>query len=308
MENNINGKYTEYKTIGLNFDTPEQPKAKKVIAYVRVSTDAQSHEDKFGLDEQKEIIQQYCDINNMEIVHWYIDTISGTQEFRPELDKILYDDISNPPVEAVVVAKSDRMARDIKLYFYYMMLLEKRNIQLLSATEEVVGAETGLGNIYQALILFVAEMERENIKKRTSGGRRQKAKQGGYAGGKPPYGYKVHNSRLVIDKKEAEVVIKMFRLRAKGKPYEEIVERINYDGYKTRGNKGFTYSTVYSIITNENTYKGMYKYGSMKEWVQGQHEPILTEEILEDLERLQEYHELLRSKPKQVVRMVRREM
>ena len=51
-------------------------------------------------------------------------------------NKILYDeDISNPPFEAVIAFKSDRVARDTKLYFYYLYVLEKRNIKLLSTQE-----------------------------------------------------------------------------------------------------------------------------------------------------------------------------
>ena len=62
------------------------------------------------------------------------------------------------------------------------MLLEKRGMKLISATEEVVNDDTGLGNVYKALMLFVAEQERNNITKRTSGGRAVKSANGGYSG------------------------------------------------------------------------------------------------------------------------------
>lgn len=109
---------------------------KNVVAYCRVSTDGQVGDDKFGIDSQKEQIVDYCARNDMQISAWYIDEgISGAKEERPEFDKILFseDSVENPPIEAVVVAKSDRVARDINIYYYYKMLLRKKDVQTLSA-------------------------------------------------------------------------------------------------------------------------------------------------------------------------------
>ena len=187
---------------------------KNVVAYCRVSTDGQTGEGKFGIDAQKEQIMDYCSRNDMQISAWYIDEgVSGVKESRPMLDALLYGDIKNPPVDAVVVAKSDRIARDIKLYYYFMMLFEKKGMQLISATEEVVNDDTGLGNVYRSLMLFVAEQERKNITRRTSGGRAIKAARGGYSGGRPPYGYKPIGGVLTIVDSEAEVVRKIFEMK-----------------------------------------------------------------------------------------------
>lgn len=90
---------------------------KNAVGYVRVSTEGQVGDDKFGIDSQKQSILLYANDHGYNIVRWYIDEgVSGVKENRPELDKILYeDDVTNPPYEAVIVAKSDRMARDVKL-------------------------------------------------------------------------------------------------------------------------------------------------------------------------------------------------
>ena len=250
-----------------------------VVGYCRVSTDGQIGEDKFGIENQKTIIMGYCAAHDMQISDWYIDEgESGVKESRPALDSLLFGEVRNPPVKAVVVAKSDRIAREIKLYFYYMMLLEKKNIHLISATEEVVNDDTGLGNVYKSLMLFVAEQERQNITKRTSGGRREKAKSGGYSGGKAPMGYKVSNGELVIDEKEAEVVRFIFERKLSGKTMLSTVQALNDAGYQTRGGRPFVISTVQSIWNNEPTYRGMYRYGKNGEWVKGKHEPILKED------------------------------
>ena len=249
-----------------------------VVAYCRVSTDGQTGDDKFGIDAQKEIVMAYCAAHDMQISEWYIDEgESGAKESRPALDSLLFGEIKNPPVKAVVVPKSDRVARDIKLYFYYMMLLEKKGIHLISATEEVVNDDTGLGNVYKALMLFVAEQERMNITKRTSGGRAMKASRGGYSGGRPPYGYKTVNGCLVVVKEEAEIVRRIFEMKDSGSTYVEICDILNGEGKTNRSGTKFSPSTLQIILGNRQLYQGMYKYGKGSDWRPGAHEPILSD-------------------------------
>lgn len=250
---------------------------KNVVAYCRVSTDGQVGEDKFGIEAQKEQIMEYCHRNDMQISAWYIDEgISGAKEERPEFDKILFAEgkVDNPPIEAVVVAKSDRIARDINIYYYYKMLLRKKEVQLISISEDF-GQFGVFSNMLEAFTLCVAEMERQNITKRTSSGRAIKASKGGYSGGRPPYGYRSHNGVLTIVEDEADIVREVFTLKASGYTYKQIVDKLNADGRKARSGSLWAISTLQVILGNENLYKGFYRYGKSGEWVKGVHEPIL---------------------------------
>lgn len=139
---------------------------KQAIGYVRVSTEEQSADDKYGIEVQKQAILSYSQENGYEIVCWLTDTISGAKDNRPELDKILYQPDQLPHHDAVIVFKNDRVARDTKLYFYYFYTLEKRNVALLS-TEEHFSEGDDFANIYRSLLMFVAEQERKNIALRT---------------------------------------------------------------------------------------------------------------------------------------------
>lgn len=248
---------------------------KNAIGYVRVSTQAQAKDDKFGIDSQKQAILLYANDHGYNIVQWKIDTESGAKDDRPAFNEILYgDDISNPPFEAVIVFKNDRVARDMKLYFYYLYSLEKRNIKLIS-TKEDFGEGSEFANIYRALLQYVAEQERKNIATRTGKGRSIKAQCGGYSGGRVPYGYFVQNGVLVINEQERPVVELIFSERKKNTPLIAIVEIIEEKGYKTRKGRRFQTSTIQSVIKNKPFYEGMYKYGDMN-WVKGIHEPILN--------------------------------
>lgn len=248
----------------------------KAVAYIRVSTDGQVGEDKFGIDAQKEQISKYAGENGYEITHWYIDEgISGVKDDRPELNKILYDEVDNPPTSAVIVAKSDRIARDIKLYFYYLYTLEKRNIKLISVCEQF-DDDNGLSGIYRSIMLFVAEQERRNIALRTSGGRRIKAKAGGYSGGRAAYGYKVEGGRLIVNEEERPIVVAVFKMLEVGNTLWDICEKLQAMGYHTRNGKMFKPTNISNIRDNRKLYEGYYKYGDMEDYVKGVHEPILS--------------------------------
>lgn len=245
-----------------------------VIAYRRVSTDGQCADDKFGLEVQRQQIMEYCAKHDMNIVKWVTDEGESGAKEREGFDEIVYGDVSNPPYEAVVVAKSDRVARDINIYYYYKMLLIKKDIKLISIAEDF-GQFGVFASMLEAFTLCVAEMERENITKRTSSGRKAKASKGGYSGGRAPMGYKVQDKKLVINPEEAEIVTFIFERKFAGKTMLSTVDALNEAGYKTRNGKAFVISTVQSIWNNERTYRGEYKYGEDGEWVQGEHEPIL---------------------------------
>lgn len=245
-----------------------------VIAYTRVSTDGQCADDKFGLDAQKKQIIEYCKKHDMTIVQWFSDEGESGAKYRPGFDDIVYGDVSNPPYEAVVVAKSDRVARDINIYYYYKASLLKKNINLISIAEDF-GQFGVFSNMLESFVLCMAEMERENINKRTSGGRKIKAAQGGYSGGRAPMGYRVQDKKLVINPDEAEVVRFIFERKFNGETMLGTVDALNKAGFKTRNGKPFVISTVQSIWNNERTYRGEYRYGKDGEWVKGQHEPIL---------------------------------
>lgn len=252
---------------------------KRAVGYIRVSTDAQASEDRFGIEAQKEQIMDYARRNDYEILEWFIDEgVSGVKESRPAFDRILYGDVENPPVEYVIVAKSDRIARDIKLYFYYKQVLYQKNIKLISVSEDF-GEMGAFAGILEAFVLFVAEQERINITRRTSAGRAVKAIKGGYAGGQPPYGYKVENKQLVIVPEEAEAVRDIFKMHEEGYTLQQIADEMNRRGLKTHRGGIFRTSTIQTILNNRKTYEGYYKYGN-SDWVVGQHTPILGKDAI----------------------------
>jgi site-specific DNA recombinase len=255
---------------------------RNVVAYIRVSTDGQLGDDKFGLDVQREQITNYCKDNDMNILRWYSDEGESGAKYRPGFDEIVYGEVSNPPIEAVVVAKSDRVARDINIYFCYQGMLIRKNIELISICEDF-GQFGVFADMLKAFTLTCAEIERDNINKRTSAGRSVKANRGGYSGGRTPFGYKAENHQLVIVPGDADIVRDIFRMKDEcGTTYKGICDSLNGHGKTNRSGTSFSISTVQTIYENKKVYQGFYKYGKRSEWVKGVHEPILKEGDIND--------------------------
>lgn len=257
---------------------------KRAVAYCRVSTAGQVGDDKFGIDAQREMITDYCKANAIEIADWYIDEgISGAEKRRPALDRLLEGEVTNPPVQYVIVAKTDRLARDINLYYAFKSRLADMDLEIISVKEDWSAQDKLTAMILENFMAVVAEIEKENIRVRMMGGRRQKAKRGGYSGGRAPMGYRVEDGGLVVNEDEAPAVRFLFDRKHSGCTMLSTVDALNDAGFRTRNGKPFVISTVQSIWNNEPLYRGMYRYGRGKDkkdipWVQGVHEPILKED------------------------------
>lgn len=256
---------------------------KKVVGYCRVSTDGQVGEDKFGIEAQKDEIIKYCNDNDLELVRWYIEeAVCGADDdrHRPELGKILNGAVQNPPIEAVVVAKNDRLSRTLENFFGFKYMLRRNGIDLISVAEDF-GSAGIYKPVYEAISAAFAELERTFITMRMSGGRNTKAAKGGYSGGKVPYGYKAEkgSKKMSVCDEEVPLVRRIFYLREREKKTMlEICSALKAEGFKTRKGGDFQISTIQYILGNRKTYEGKYKYGKNGEWVEGQHEAILEGE------------------------------
>jgi site-specific DNA recombinase len=112
---------------------------------------------------------------------------------------------------------------------------------------------------------------------RLSSGRKTKARQGGYAGGKAPIGYKAErgDKTLTLDEEKASTVKRVFELRdAKpDAPLKKIADMLNAEGYTTKEGKPFHPMQVKRISDRKALYQGTYKYSGVE--AEGQHQTIL---------------------------------
>ena len=246
---------------------------KKACVYTRVSIDAQGEDGKVSLPEQERMAKACIESKGWQYVRTYEDNgYSGRTTDRPALQQML-SDIKNGEVEAVIIYKLDRLSRKQRdtLSIIEDFLL-KNNVDLVSLNE-TLDTSTPWGRAMIGVLSSFNQLESENIAMRTAMGRYATAREGGYAGGKPPLGYRAVEGHLVIVPEEAEIVRLVYSLRAEGKTLHAITDELNKKGYRSKKGNEFKHSAIQTILNNEDTYRGNYKYG--KESCENTHEPIL---------------------------------
>ena len=72
----------------------------------------------------------------------------------------------------------------------------------------------------------------------------------------------------------------VFEMKNGGSTYQQIVDTLNENGYVNRSGSKWSISSIQVILGNEKTYRGYYKYGKNGDWVEGEHQPILTDETI----------------------------
>jgi len=127
------------------------------------------------------------------------------------------------------------------------------------------------------MVAAFAEFEKSLITSRLSSGRKTKARQGGYSGGKAPIGYKAERGHkaLILDEKKATVVRRVFELRA-AKPdasLQNIADILNWEGLTTKEGQQFHAMQVKRILDRRDIYEGGYRYSGIA--ARGKHQPIL---------------------------------
>jgi len=297
--------------------TPEtkQPDKKKLRAclYGRVSTDEQNREGHYGLQIQIERGIAFCESQEytLEERHIYKDDISGGLpiEKRPEL-KRLFEAAQLKEFDVVVVYKTDRMARNLRILVNAIHELERLGIAFRSVTEPF-DTSTSFGKTTFNLFGTFAELEKEMIKERTMGGKLRAAKAGKWATGIPPYGYRVDKKtrKLVLIPEETKVVQQIYKWLVDDKlSLHEIERRINKlkipPPYSTKIKVRTTYNywyarTIGRIATNQ-VYTGHFVYRKYRrpfgnlsslideskhrpkeDWVEIETPPVISPEMFE---------------------------
>lgn len=260
----------------------------KVALYPRVS----SHEqvEGYSIGEQIERLTKYCEAMDWEIYKIYTDPgYSGGNTDRPGLQEMLKD-VRAGKVDKVVVYKLDRLSRSQK---DTMLLIEDEflahDVDFVSMSENF-DTSTSFGRAMIGILAVFAQLERENIKERTTIGKEARAKEGKWGGGSSePIGYDYNSTTelLEINEYEKMQILEAVELFLKGTPLRTICNIFHSKGYTYRGRSGkineWEPKRLKYVFANK-LYIGYIKYRG--EWYQADHEPILDVETFEKVQRL----------------------
>lgn len=245
---------------------------KKACIYTRVSTEKQDIEG-YSLEEQEARCKGAITAQGWEYVGTFSDPgISGKTMERPGLKKMLHS-IDAGEIDAVVVLKLDRLSRSQK---DTLTIIEDtfiaKNITFVSVTE-TLDTSTPWGRAMIGILASFGQLERENIVQRTTMGRNAKAAQGGYAGGRPPYGYRAMGGDLAVNEKEAENVRRIFKMSEEGMSLRRIADILTEEEAANGSDTHIAFSSVRKILNNKDFYQGNWKYGEV--YIKNHHEAIL---------------------------------
>jgi DNA invertase Pin-like site-specific DNA recombinase len=247
----------------------------KAAGYLRVSGEGQIGEDKYGLAAQREAVETYAKAQGYEVAEWYVDeAISGATLDRPELTRLLND--AGGKFAFVIVAKMDRIARDLMAQLWIEKELLRGNVELISVAEPFRGQDPA-NVLFRQVIGAFAQFERARIAERMAGGRKQKARGGGYAGGGAPIGYTAEKGAKVLslDAEKAETVRRLFELREEcpGASLEALAGMMNAEGLTTAQGAIWRKAQVKRVLDRRDFYAGTYTYAGIK--AEGKHEAIV---------------------------------
>ncbi|MBR5155318.1 MAG: recombinase family protein [Clostridia bacterium] len=237
--------------------------------YIRVSTDAQ-REEGYSIDAQKEMLTAYCVSKGIKNYDYYIDGgFSGSNIERPELKRLI-DDIKNDKVSCVIVYKLDRLSRSQKDTLYLIEdVFNPKGVDFVSLNESM-DTSTPLGRLMLGILSAFAQLERENIRERTSMGMKERVKNGYWmGGGRVPFGYDYDSEKgILVPNKDAETVRKVYDLYLNGYSTNAIARML-----------GLSYERLARQILTRKTNAGFIIYKG--EEFLGRHQPIVSPETYE---------------------------
>lgn len=269
----------------------------RVAAYARVSTDSEEQQTSYysQLTHYETMIKQN---KNWEFVGVYADEgISGTQTKKRDNFNRMIQDALDGKIDMIIAKSISRFARNTVDTLNIVRLLrshnvdvffEKENIHTLSITNE----------LFLTLYSAFAQGESESISENMKSGLQMKMKRGEYVGNPNCYGYDwiVDTQELVVNEKEAKIVVRIFEEYAKGYGTTIISRRLNEDGIPSPRGKRWKPETIRRILFNEKylgdlcsgksfvesviTHKRKINTGQSKQWyTTNRHVAIISKEL-----------------------------
>lgn len=219
---------------------------KLAIAYLRVSTDEQ----RLGPEAQRSAIEVWAAREGVEVVAWHVDAgVSGATaiEARPALCSALAA-LREHGAGVLVVAKRDRVARDVVIAATIERSAEKAGARLVSA-DGTANGDTPADAFMRTILDAAAAYERGLIRARTKAALAAKRAKGERTG-EAPYGFRVaaDGVRLEEDPAEQGVIGVVAELRAAGVSQRAIVRELASRGVVSRGGRPLGLSQVQRII------------------------------------------------------------
>ena len=258
---------------------------KNVVLYVRVSTDEQGRG--YSLRDQEQKLLNYCQNNNLNVLHIFREDYSAKTFKRPEFKKLLeFCKKKRNEVHQLLFIKWDRFSRNTAESYQMINAFNQLAIQV-NAIEQPLDLTIPEQGLMLAMYLSMPEVENHRRSLNVISGMRRAFKEGRYVGNAPKgydNGRDAAKKPLLIPNEDAKYMQEAFELMATGS-YQR-----NEVFYKLKA-KGFNSSkTVFARNLDNHLYYGgvfVKAYKDEKETlVEGIHEPIITKALFDKVQQV----------------------
>lgn len=259
---------------------------KKAYIYTRVSTNMQV--DGYSLEAQKKRCEAHAELHDIEVIRYFSDegksgkAIEGREEFKRMIDYIK----AGEKVDYIIVFKLSRFGRNTRDILETFEKMQDYDVDLICVEDAIDTSK--MGKFIMTILGALAEMERNNIAVQTMAGRRQKAANGKWNGGQPPYGYTLvqiqdeKGKLLKINEEAAEHIRMIYDLFLnQNKGLSGVAKHMNDRGYRRKPYKNnkyelFTATFIKQVLDNP-VYMGKIAYERRKtEKIKGQRDKYHT--------------------------------
>ena len=223
----------------------------RLVAYTRVSSAAQL--DGLGLDVQEQAIRRWARRQGHRVVEVCVDPAqSGTIPFteRPGITCAL-DALKHGRADGLVVLNLGRISRLLTDQEAALATVWRHGGRVFTAESGEVLADDRDDPMRTAMRQMAGvffQLDRAMTVKRLQDGRRLKADRGGYAHGRPPYGWRADGGRLVEDAAEQATVGRVVELRGQGRSLRAIAAALEAEGHEPRRGQRWHPNTLARIL------------------------------------------------------------
>lgn len=263
---------------------------KTAAAYIRVSTEDQIE---FSPDSQLKAIRKYAKEHDLILPDEFIfadEGISGRKtDKRVQFQRMIGTAKLKPkPFDVILLWKFSRFARNREDSIVYKSMLRKQcGIEVVSISEQLTEDKTSI--LIEALIEAMDEYYSLNLAEEVRRGMSEKFSRGGVVS-QPPFGYRMQDGIFFPDETAAPIVQMIFEDYLSGIPVRQIACKLNEMGVKSRHGNPFENRSVEYILTNpvyigklrrSQTGNRSDRFHEQDQCVDGQHQPIITQEVYE---------------------------
>jgi len=261
---------------------------KRAFVYCRVSTEEQSRPEHHSLKFQEEHARTYAKQKGWRVAKCRKDVGSGKDDDRQYYQELLAD-IESGAIDVIVTYRLDRLSRNVRDVYDFLQRTGEANIGFVS-TSESFDTTTAMGRAMLGVAAAFAQLTREMMGENVRNGLVRRAQSGKYTGatGNPRFGYTYsrEEDKLLVEPKQAEVVRKAFELCGVHKwSLGKIGRYLNGEGYRTKRGRQWTTGVLANLLRS-SLYVGKVTYGG--EEYDGQHDPIVDQELFDEVQRLLE--------------------